>query len=267
MALLAGRASAGTNPPTQFTILNVSGTFESGVTNYDKLDRKGTNVVDTNEISFEKTMTFNNKTIYSIISNAVANAQSISESTNVPTATLPPDGYIAFSQGANDFAPTGYYAGGFFYVTNKSGFYFPLSGEGSNNTAYSWMEFETQVSETQVGGSDSFYLGFAENFDGGANRNYDVKTEAGSISTTSTALLFIHDNPLGYDDADYPGVFYLDNGTAIEIRGILKISLTIKDGNMTATSATLTGTGNYVSPANADFDGGEVISATAKLTK
>jgi hypothetical protein len=223
---------------------------------------KGTNVVDTNEITIAKSMSFNNATIYNIISNAVANSQVITGDTNVPTATLPADGYIAFSQGDNSFNPPDDYFGGFFYVTNKSGFYFPLSGEGSNSTPYSWMEFDTQIPNPI-----DYYVGVTVNFDGSQNRTYNVKTEDGSATATSTALLFIHDDPLGFDDADYPGTFYLENGTAIEIRGILKINLTIKNGTTIAKSATLTGTGNYVSPANFFYNGGEVTGATARLIK
>src|SRR5215469_10131106 len=68
------------------------------------------------------TMSFNNKFIYTIISNAVANVTNWAGAAIAPT-NLPADGYIAYNPAVNDEMVTGV-----FYVTNKSGLYYPLSG-------------------------------------------------------------------------------------------------------------------------------------------
>ncbi len=252
IALLAAKASAATNPPTQFTILSVSGTASFEYTNYDKLDKKGTNVVDTNIVYVAKSMAFNNKTIYSIISNAVANATNYSA--NLISTNVPPDGYIAFNPNYDGGPEDG---GGFFYVTNKSGFFLPLSGVGAHDTYYSFIELDTYIPAYGE-------VGFGNNFDDSYNSAEDFKTGNGSLTAMATGLLYIHDDPLSFDDSDNTYEVF-NNNTAIEIRGILKLSLTVKDGNITANSASLSGTGNYVT--DDDNITGEVISGDAKLTK
>jgi len=251
-ALLAGKVSAASTP-VPATVLSVSGTASFVTTNIIKFDKQGTTIVGSNYITVAKSETFNNAKIYSIISNAVANAHSISGNTNIPSTILPADGYIAFN-------PT--FDGGsdeFFYVTNKTGYYFALGGVTTNDTYYSWIELDTLL----VGYGNT---GFGIYFDASYNETVDLKTLDGSLTSTSTALLYIHDNPLSYDDSD--NIYeYQANNVAIEIHGILKANITYKDDNSTIGSASLTGTGNIILPGYQDDGEGEVTSGSAKLTK
>jgi hypothetical protein len=252
LALLAGKSFAASTPMPAL-VVGVNGTADFVTTNYFKLDKKGSADVVTNYITVAKSVTFNNAKIYNLISNAVANAHSISGNTNIPSTTLPADGYIAFN-------PT--FDGGhdeFFYVTNKSGYYFPLGGVTTNDTYYSWIELDTLI--VSYGNT-----GFGIYFDASYKETADLNTQDGSVASTSTALLYIHDNPLSYDDSD--NIYeYQANNMAIEIHGILKANITFKDGNTSLESASLTGTGNIILPGYQDDGEGEVTSATAKFTK
>src|SRR5262245_23224435 len=86
-------------------VLNISGTVEYQLTNSDVVGKA-------------KTVSFNNATIYNMISNAVAHA--IHGATN-----LPAKGIIKYDPEDSDGRVTG-----FFYVTDKTnGFFYALSGK------------------------------------------------------------------------------------------------------------------------------------------
>jgi hypothetical protein len=252
LALFTGKAPAASTPVSA-TVLSVSGTANFVTTNYFTFVKKGTTIVATNYTTVAKSVTFNTAKIYSIISNAVANAHSISGNTNIPSTILPADGFIAFN-------PT--FDGGhgeFFYVTNKLGYYFPLGGVTTNDTYYSWMELDTLLVEY---GNTGFGIYFNASYYGTGN----VITQDGSVTSISTALLYIHDNPLSYDDSD--NIYeYQANNIAIEIHGILKGNITYQNGNTSIETASLTGTGNIILPGYQDSGQGVVTSGSAKLLK
>jgi hypothetical protein len=189
------------------------------------------------------TLSFNNKFIYTIISNAVANA-ALWTGTNIASTNLPADGYIAFNPKASDGMVQG-----IFYVTNKSGIYYPLSGYDTNGDYYSWIELDGQNEQYGYGAEGSFQFGWDyqhvpyNTFSGLAA--YDLNSEyVGTQTETSTALLYIHDGPYSYDDADNPNIFFEDNLNAIEIRGILTAILETDDNWTTISSISITGSGN-----------------------
>ena len=212
-------------------VFNLSGTA---------LFNKSVTTNGSKQVATTTTLALNNKTIYGIVSNAVANAGTYN--TAIPTANLPADGYIAYNFFATNattystYDPDYSQVVGAFYVTNKSGFYYPLSGLDTNGQYYSFMELDTwdnQYSE----------LGFGYDFD--TMYSFSVNNGNGSETDTDTALLYINDNPEIFDDADYPDSFIYNNNS-IEIRGILKLSLTVKNGFVTKGSASLSGSGNIL---------------------
>jgi hypothetical protein len=108
-------------PVTSPLILTVKGTVE-----YQKTE-------GTDEGSMA-TYSLNEKTVYLLVSNYVANAANYSF-TNIAGTNLPADGYIAFDANWDSF-----------YVTNKAGFYYPLRGFDANGQIYSWIELDSFVS-------------------------------------------------------------------------------------------------------------------------
>ncbi len=207
-----------------------------------------------------KTASFNNKQIYLIISNAVANVSDWAGADITP-ANLPANGYIAYDPGATDAGDIQ----GVFYVTNKTGFYYPLSGSDQNGGYYSWIELDTQNSYFAFQniplalGWVNYYVS-AGPFNGAAAYNINSKG-SGTETETSTALLYIHDDPYCYDDADHPNIFFNNylsqgdddngyNGSAVEMRGVLTATLSVTQTNSVTTitpkSFSLTGTGNMI---------------------
>ena len=186
-----------------------------------------------------KTVSFNNATIYNMISNAVAVAP------NGLAATLPAKGIIEYDPGDSDGTHNG-----FFYVTDKTGsYYYQLSGTDNNLAYYSFMELDSYVIITN---EDILELGFSYPFDGSATYSLSA-AGSGSLSGKDTALLYIHDNPYVYDMADNPSDFYgfnnpdygtENNENAFEIQGLMTISLTYKTGSITGGSLSLAGVGN-----------------------
>jgi hypothetical protein len=258
LALVAGKASAG-------LALSVG----------------GTTVLQKTQQQFKATTgdyTINNKIIYTIISNALWYASANSAGAITPT-NVPPNGYIAFN-------PIGYdgEVQGTFYVTNKSGFYCPLSGFDANTNYYSFAELDSQDDyNTNYAGFEFGFVNFVTN---GAPFNgptaYNISTKGtGTETDQSTALLYIHDDGYSYDDADYPWVYfsnYLMNGgtndlltynyNVVEIRGIIKATLGIKTNAVTSTSFSLTGSGNFVYQGDPTFPWANIVkNATATLTK
>jgi hypothetical protein len=190
------------------------------------------------------TESVNNKLVYKIITNAVAKL------TNGMAAKLPANGYIAYDPYDSDGKVNGY-----FFVANKSGFHYPLSGYGTNDIYYSFIELDTQ--DGYLGD-----LGFA-NQDGHDmnyvfSRNINLAKGSGSEKDLEPALLYIHDNPYDYDDLDDPHTFDVDNQNSIEIRGLMQLTITAKGG-----AATLSGTGN-INMSNGASQG-VIVSGGASL--
>jgi hypothetical protein len=207
-------------------VLNVSGTIDSLDTN--NTDIKG----------HFNSMSVNEKDVYTLISNGVANAYGFL-STNLDATNLPANGYIAYN------------TAGIFYVTNKTGFYLPLSGHDKEANFYSFIELDTYViyGTNILDFSDGAALGFGY-FNCDVNSYHlNNKTGDGSGVDKSTATLFIHDNPYVYDDWDDPDRFFGYNDhidkNAIEIRGVVTVQLKYADTNdVTMSSFSLTGAGN-----------------------
>lgn len=185
-------------------------------------------------------LSFNEKYIYTLISNALANASG-TLGPNLTPVIVPTDGYIASD------------AYGDFYVTNKTGSYYPLSGEDAVSNYYSFIELDTYLFFGDTFPSSDYDLGYGE--DASDLVSYSLsKTGAGSGIATSTAVLYIHDAPYAYDDFDDPDNFFLgnqsslseENENAIEIRGVLTAQLKYPGANTTPaiTSYSITGSGN-----------------------
>lgn len=206
---------------------------------------------------------FSNKQIYTIVSNAVASVADWA-GTNIASIHLPADGVIVFNPGRNS-GTTGLYPeiDGTFYVTNKSGFYFPLSGMDASGQYYSWMELDCQNSDHVQNG---LFLDFTGPFNGVAAYNIGISTGKGTVTENSTGLFYVHDDPYSYDDADSPNIFYSNylgqglgndlvggNDNALEIRGLMTASLTIVDNDVNGGSLSLTGQGNLIYLGNAGF--------------
>lgn len=234
LAFICSKASA---DPT----LNISGTA---------LSEKSIVTNGIHQVATTFTSSFSNKQVYNIISNAVANVGNYD--TAIVPANLPANGYVAYSPIALTVLTTNFYTydpniiytnvSGIFYVTNKSGFYYPLSGLDTNGNYYSFVELDTW--DAQYG-----TLGFGYDFNQVFSYNYNNMTGNGPVTDTETALLYIHDDPQSYDDADYPDKF-LYNTNAIEIRGVFKLNLAFKAGLVNSGSATLSGVGNLVLNGN-----------------
>lgn len=222
-------------------VLNASGTI---VIQEDD----GTSTSTKTNIYTTTTLSFNEKYIYNLISNAVASTSN----PNLTSAQLPADGYIVFDP-TNGFANGTvagqgiYYSGGLFYeeglfyVTNKEGFFYPLNGFDETNGYYSFIELD----------NDDF--GFYNYMYGEYSGSEPTKTAVGTYSETEASVLYIHDNPYAIDDADQPGVLYR-NYNAIEIRSAMKASwLDNGDNNVLNNSDVSIGSGS----GNARIDGND----------
>jgi hypothetical protein len=239
LVLAAGKVEASGN-----LVLNISGSVQYQVTNSATVGKT-------------KTQSFNNATIYNLISNAVANA------TNGIATNLPAKGIIAYDPEGYDGMNTG-----LFYVTDKTnGFYYPLSGQDTNSQYYSFIELDSYV----VINDGAFDLGFDNPFDGSASYTLNASGN-GSLSGKDTALLYIHDNPYTYDAADSPDNYYSANNTfygqeyngqVLEIQGILTINLSYKADSVNSGSISLSGAGNALLNGN-NYDA-SVISGHASL--
>jgi len=193
------------------------------------------------------TYSFSEKDVFNLISNAVATASI----TGVAPTNIPKGSYIVFS-------PQGYdgEVSGTFYVTNKSGFYYPLSGFDTNDDYYSFIELDTTIYYADTNGLGDGYLDFGfyyfddDLYQGVASYSLS-KAGSGSDTSTSKALLYIHDNPYDYGDPngnDYDGFYPFndDNDNAVEIGGILTSTLKITDNNISGGSLSLSGSGNFI---------------------
>lgn len=137
--------------PAKDLVLNVSGTIK-----YQNQDTGSKGTVGS--------LSFNQKTVYYIVTNALAgNAIGTNGSTlgaYISPATMPVDGYIAFNP-YNTNADGTY---GVFYVTNKSGFNFPLSGLDTDGQYYSFIELDTLVYIGDPSFQSDFSLGYDYSF-------------------------------------------------------------------------------------------------------
>lgn len=251
-------------------VLNVSGTAQFPGTNFTK---------GVQQVATTVTKTFKEADIYTLIVNAVSNAAI----TAIPTQTLPADGYIAYNPNfvTNMFTMTTYdhvYTNitGLFYVTNKSGFFYPLSGRDTNGNYYSFIELDTvdQVLGPQGFGFANGAL-FPQDFNSIFTENFNTTTSNSSETDTETPVLFIHDDPYISDDADEPGIFFFNDISypsdylfnfyhAIEIRGVLSLSFKGTSNKVTV-AGTLNGTGNTVMK-NGQNDNVYGIITSAKAT-
>jgi hypothetical protein len=252
--IAACRAAENPTETAPNSLFAVSGTAVFIKTNYFKRVI-GPTVGESNDVTVTITQTFNTKKIYSILSNAVAHASSYS--VNLMSTNLPANGYIAF----NPLGDDGGIVDGYFYVTNRSRFYFPLSGFDSQGNFYSWIELDTRVPYAPSG--DSIIIGFGDRFYETDRGTYNEKTGNGTSSITATALLFIHDNPYGYDDADNSYDFDA-NSTGIEIHGLINITQDYKGGMISQWTARMYGEGNILLPRTGE---GEVIYGGATFAK
>ncbi len=188
-------------------------------------------------------LSMNEKVVYNLISNAVADANGLLGPNLTPTI-LPADGYIAYMPFTNNGANFG-----LFYVTNKSGFYLPLSGKDATNGYYSFIELTTYVTFSPNTGG--YGVGYGDLNNDISSYSVSSSSTNGTGTATSTGVLFIHDNPYIYDDWDNPNRFYGYNGhvdqNAIEIRGIVTTALKYTESyRPVMTSFSVTGTGNAV---------------------
>jgi hypothetical protein len=224
------------------------------------------------------TYSFSEKTVFFIITNALANAATASGGalTNV---TVPAGSYIAFDPNDSDNGPE--QGAGFFYITNKAGFYLPLSGFDANDQYYSYIELDTQ---NQLFEYQGFEFGFVNDIQNGAPFEgvsaYNISSKgSGTETDRSTSLLYIHDDPYSYDDADNTYIYFANtydqsnsdavghNSYAIEIRGLIKGTLKFASGNFTGQSYSQTGTGNFINQniPNGFANGAVIQNATVTL--
>ncbi len=233
------------------------------------------------------TASINNKYIYTLISNAVATVTNWAGGAIAPT-NLPADGYIAYSP----YAQNATSVMGVFYVTNKSGLYFSLSGVDTNGQYYSWIELDSVNFYYAFLGHPSFfyfanvYIGWAGDASGpfGGIASYHLNSKTNGVETaTSTAVFYIHDDPYNYDDAHNPLILFGNNlnqgdgddlqglnGNAIEVRGILTATEAVTSSNAIISSLSITGSGNLIYDPNGTYpykDSDLVKSATVKFGK
>jgi len=241
LAIAAVRTMASNNT---FLTFNLTGTAVFNETNY---------LTSSRAIAATVTKSLNNKFVYNVISNAVAGA------TNGLAANLPANGYIAY----NLIDPNGNIVSdgnvnGYFFVTNKTGFYYQLSGYDTNDNYYSFMELDSSLNPI------SSSLGFGNLYASYTNINYAYSynlsrsNNSGSLKLTQSALLYIHSNPYDYDYLDDIYEFYADNQNAIEISGVFVLS-----GSSSGGSVSDTGTGNI--NFNNGLDQGVITSGKASF--
>lgn len=223
-AIVAAVAFSSTKALAASGEISVTGTIKVQNTNSVSKDAESSKVL---------TLSLKNAQLYSLITNAVFSAAT----NGIATTNFPANGYIAFDPNGTDGNVTGT-----FYVTNKSGFYYPLSGLDTNENYYSFIELDTYNPGTDVGAVD---FGFSDNFNGVQAGSLNNSTGNGSETVTSTALFYVHDNPYSFNDGNSADQYY-SNINAIEIRGIAQMTLTFKTNAVTKWSISLQGTGNAI---------------------
>jgi hypothetical protein len=232
----------------------ITGTATFSQTNYVKGSSKGTNYVAT-----MVTKSFNNKSLYILISNAVANA---SNGSNNLAKTLPADGYIGYFPEYFDGKYNGY-----FYVADKKGFYFPLSGFDNNLKHYSFMELSTYDQWLGDLGSTNYddddccccdddcggpLLNFAY------SENYNPDTGTGTYKGEDTARISIRSIPYFGQQIEQSGMSFT---------GTFSPSFTFKDFQLwSPSSASFTGIGDVVLQNGADYQHGVINSLSIKFS-
>jgi hypothetical protein len=235
------------------------------------------------------TVSINNKYIYTLVSNAVANVTNWAGGAIAPT-NLPADGYIAYSP----YAQNATSVMGVFYATNKSGLYFSLSGVDTNGQYYSWIELDSVNFYYAFLGHPTpsmfyfanVYIGWAGDAGGpfGGIASYHLNSKTKGVETaTSTAVFYVHDDPYNYDDAHNPLILFGNNlnqgdgddlqgvnGNAIEVRGILTATEAVTSTDAIISSLTITGPGNLIYDPNGTYPNKSsdlVKNATVKFIK
>lgn len=249
-------------------VLNASATAQ-----FQKAYNAGSNVATT------VTIAINNKYIYSFISNAVANTGYWAKNRCIAPTNLPPNGYIAYNP--TNFDGSVY---GVFYVTNKGGFYYQLSGTDTNGQYYSWIELDSQNYYYSYR-NDNYYADIypgwigvnGTSFNGVNSYNVNSKTNGTEIAT-STAIFYVHDDPYCYNDTQSPLVIWGNpgqggrddindyNANAIEVKGLLTATLALTSASATVTSYSMTGSGNVTYAPNLSGNGeqwGDLIKASS----
>ena len=239
LAFTGSQAVAASAP---FPTLTMSGTVETVKTNVE---------TKTGDTQTTQSKSFNNATIYLMISNAVAQGYV----TGVPPTNLPAKGFIVFNPEGSDA-----YNNGVFFVTNKSpAFSFPLSGLDGNGDYYSYIELDTDSDLGQLG----FDLGLS-NVSDDFNSVAAFNDVANSETTTSTAVFYVHSDPYAYDAADIwaglngfgndgpdsinsPNPYPTQNNSqfSLEAQGVLTIAEKSNSG-----SGSFTGSGNALVGGN-----------------
>lgn len=215
--------------------------------------------VDGNATNTTARTSLNEAGVYQFLMDVVSNGTATYRPAFTNPPPLPSDGFIvydpdiAITNVSNNITNPVYGTiFGLFYVTNKSGFYFPLSGLDTNGDYYSFMELDA---------ADYFFseLGFYNGFRM-VGSGHILANNTGSLTDTDNAVLSIHNNPYAFNAADNDKPL-IDSNTALEIQGVLKLSI-----NATTTEqkvvGTLTGTGSYESPA----DNYEGVITSAQVT-
>jgi hypothetical protein len=176
----------------------------------------------------------------------------VAHASNGLAATLPAKGYFDYYPEAYDGK---YY--GLFFVTDKTNYYYPLSGLDTNDDHYSFMELNTydwwfrdlgcdDDCCCDCPGTNSIYLA-----------NYSEKTGDGSYDATDIAKLYIRSYPYR-DQTNDPEVMTL--------LGTFKPSLHLKDYYLYSPStATFTGTGNFLEYHDGVYDKGLIQAMTLKF--
>jgi hypothetical protein len=216
--------------PAKDLVLNVSGTIKY----------QNVNATETKEIV--SSLSFNERTIYYIVTNALAgNAIGTNGSTLgafIAPTNMPANGYIAFNPyNTNADGITT----GTFYVTNKAGFYYALSGLDTDGQYYSFIELDTFV----AAGNNGIDTDYGNLFSAVASSSVTSGTG------TSIGEFYVHDDPYALDDADYPDIIFGDFGgqvnmNSIEIRGLVTAPFKFPGTVPTLSSLSLTGNGNCV---------------------
>jgi hypothetical protein len=249
LALISNQAAAAGTNEQSCLVENASLTVDLYKTNIEK-----------GPIAVASTLSFSlkQKDIFNLLSNAIANVQYKA----LPQTNLPANGYIVYNSIGDDLGPeTGL---GFFYVTNKSGFYLPLSGFDTNTNYYSYMELDARVPNyfNQDG-----YLGFCgtdgEDFNEVGTYTFNFQAGTGPTAGTAAALFYVHDNPYEYDEEEHPDRFD-QNLVAAEIHGVIKFSVSFKVNAVTGGSAAISGTGNFIQPGGRNGQG-VITSGSVKL--
>ncbi|MGH7939456.1 MAG: hypothetical protein ACREFR_00100, partial [Limisphaerales bacterium] len=193
---------------------------------------------------------FGNAQLYLLVSNAVAEGNVY----EVPATNLPADGYIAFNSEGTAAVDNGPYDTiyGTFYVTNKTGLYYPLQGFDGSGQFYSYMEL------------DSEEVGFDNIFEDDIySENYNDHTGTGSYIETAPMLLYFNDDPYYYDGADNPMNFNYYDNDSVELHAVLRSNYTYQDGVLTHES--LSSVGGATGDANIDDNYGVIINAHVSL--